>query len=70
MATVQCSPESVAQFLQGEICDLSTVLSQLFMTQHTASVDYINDRVLRTNPQLLLIQSNHAVLGTKKHWFK
>lgn len=36
------------------------------MAQHTASVDYVNDGVLRTNPHLLLVQSHHAVLGTKK----
>lgn len=42
------------------------VLGQLFMTQHTVSVDYVNDRVLRTNPHLLLVQSHHAVLGTKQ----
>lgn len=40
------------------------VLRQLFVAGHAVSVDYVDDGVLRADPNFILDQSQHAVLHT------
>lgn len=45
-----------------ESSDFVSVFCQLFVAGHAVSVDYIDDGVLRSDPNLILGQSQHAVL--------
>ena len=45
-----------------EACDFVPVLSQLLVTRHAARVHDVDHRVLRANPNLVLVHTQHAVL--------
>lgn len=49
-----------------EASHFMSVISQLFIAGHAESVDDVDDRVLRTDPHLLLDQSNHAGLHRRR----
>lgn len=42
-----------------------SVFCQLFVAGHAVSVDYVDDGVLRADPNLILDQSQHAGLHRK-----
>lgn len=42
-----------------------SVFCQLFVAGHTVSVNYVDDGVLRADPNLILDQSQHAGLRGK-----
>lgn len=52
-------------FISGVHCESShfmSVLSQLFVAGHAVSIYDVDNRVLRANPHLLLVHSQHAIL--------
>lgn len=51
--------------VEGQTSDLSPVFSQLPVTHHGHHVDDVDDRILRAHPDLVLIDSQHAVLHIK-----
>lgn len=51
--------------VKGQTSDLRPVFSQLPVTHHGHHVDDVDDRILRAHPDLVLIDSQHAVLQIK-----
>lgn len=51
--------------VKGQTSDLSPVFSQLPVTHHGHHVDDVDNRILRAHPDLVLIDSQHAVLYIK-----
>ena len=48
--------------VNGEAGDFVPVLRELLVTRHAAWVDDVDHRVMRANPHLVLVNSQHAVL--------
>ena len=52
--------------VKGQAGDFVSVLCELLVTRHAAWVDDVDHRVMRANPHLVLVNSQHAVLHTAR----
>lgn len=53
-----------------EASHFMSVFSQLFVAGHTVDVDDVNNRVLRTHPDLIMNQPHHACLYREENYVK